>query len=464
MEIISFEAENFMRLTAARITPTGALVEINGKNGNGKTSVLTAIASAFGGAEEAPSMAIRKGADKASVKIAIGTGGKIEYRIEETFRYDKNNVQVRQLRVFTADGAEYKSPQTLMNSLWNKISIDPLQFAEMRPAEQFSAMQQFVPDVDFTGIAMKNAADYSARTEQNRIAKEARAAADTIVETDTVANAPVDEAALIAELEAAGRHNSDIETRRANRQRARDQLDQYGKDVQRLDMERGQIEHDTNEEIERIRKECEERILNLQAGCKARIEERNTAIAGIDEKINDLAGKLETAGELPAAIDTADIRQRIDAAKQVNANFENNRKRAQLIATAKSAEEKAEALTAQRDARTKAKHEAIAAAELPIEGLGFGEGFITLAGVPFDQASDADKLRVSLAVAMAANPKLKVIRVQRGSLLDSDSLKLMGEMVGDKGYQVWCERTTDGGGNGFIIEDGHVKAPEAATL
>ena len=59
---------------------------------------------------------------------------------------------------------------------------------------------------------------------------------------------------------------------------------------------------------------------------------------------------------------------------------------------------------------------------MPVEGLGFGAGIVTFNGLPFDQASTAEQLRVSVAIAMAANPKLRVLRIKHGNDLDADNL------------------------------------------
>lgn len=82
---------------------------------------------------------------------------------------------------------------------------------------------------------------------------------------------------------------------------------------------------------------------------------------------------------------------------------------------------------------------------------------VNLEGVPFGQASDAEQLRASIAIAMASNSKLRVIRVRDGSLLDADSMALLSDMADKKDFQVWIERVGEGA-TGFIIEDGHVKA------
>ena len=108
---------------------------------------------------------------------------------------------------------------------------------------------------------------------------------------------------------------------------------------------------------------------------------------------------------------------------------------------------------AQAEAATSRLH-----AEFPVDGLGFDESGVTYQGVPFKQASSAEQLRVSLAMAIALNPKLRVIRIADGSLLDSDNLALIEAAAKESDYQVWIEMVGDGNGRGIVIEDGEVKA------
>jgi hypothetical protein len=64
---------------------------------------------------------------------------------------------------------------------------------------------------------------------------------------------------------------------------------------------------------------------------------------------------------------------------------------------------------------------------------------------------------VSVAIGLALNPKLKVLLVRNGNLLDDDGLKALSEMADASGAQVWMELVTkDAGGVTVMIEDGHV--------
>jgi hypothetical protein len=67
----------------------------------------------------------------------------------------------------------------------------------------------------------------------------------------------------------------------------------------------------------------------------------------------------------------------------------------------------------------------------------------------------SEKIKVGVAISMAMNPELKVIRIDDGSLLDSDNLKAIQDMVKEQDYQIWIE-SVDNKEMGFYIEDGEL--------
>ena len=74
-------------------------------------------------------------------------------------------------------------------------------------------------------------------------------------------------------------------------------------------------------------------------------------------------------------------------------------------------------------------------------------------GIPFDQVNTAEQLRISVAIAAAMNPKLKVMLIRHGNDLDAESFALLGVLAAENGLQVWIERI-EGGKGAVIIEDG----------
>ena len=101
-------------------------------------------------------------------------------------------------------------------------------------------------------------------------------------------------------------------------------------------------------------------------------------------------------------------------------------RRRQLLVDSREATKKAKVLSSAMEKRTLDMKKMVEAADLPVEGITLEGGSVYYDGVPFNQASDAEQLRVSCAIAMRESPKLRVIRVQNGEKLDEDSLKAPG--------------------------------------
>jgi len=431
MKIISLQAENFKKLHAIEITPDGNFVQITGRNGQGKSSTLDAIWVALAGIGVAPKQPIRKGAEAARIRLDLG-----EIKVTRHFKAAEDGAYTTSLTVESAEGARYPSPQKLLDTLLGAMSFDPLAFSRMDAKSQFDALRKFVPEIDFEAIDRAQLGDYQKRTEINRRLKDAKASAEGIRVADTAPVQQIDESALVAKLKEAGDHNSDVTMRQANRQTMAAQIDTREKGCDDI---RAQI-IDLEEQIQ-AKKDLLERTITA-------IEEART--------------KLKNAPPLPALIDTAAVAAELNTARANNQRFAewaaDSKKRTELRALAKKLDAESTELTKGMEQRLKDKQAAIAAAQLPIACISFGDGAVLLGDVPFDQASDAEKLRASVEMAMAANPKLRVIRIRDGSLLDEDGLRLIAEMADARDCQVWLERVDGSGKVGIVLENGEIKA------
>jgi hypothetical protein len=117
-------------------------------------------------------------------------------------------------------------------------------------------------------------------------------------------------------------------------------------------------------------------------------------------------------------------------------------------------------LTKRLDDITAAKAKQIADAKYPIQGLGFSSlGTVTFNGIPFEQLSTAQRLKISAAIGFALNPKLRVMLIRDGSVMDENTLAELIKVAEAHDTQLWIERvgkTLDGELPGVIIEDGTV--------
>ena len=427
MKIINLQAENVKRLVAVEIKPDGNLVEISGKNGQGKTSVLDALWWALAGAGNVQAAPIRRGANKATIRLDLGEI--VVTRKFATVKEKEAESFTTSITVENADGARFPSPQALLDGLLGSLAFDPLEFARMKPREQFDALRKFVPGVDFDGIERAQKGDFERRTEINRQAKAARASADAMSVRADLPTAPIDTVTLMTKITDAAKVNAEIETRKGRRESTQ-------RDANAL--------KDAGIALRERSAKLREDAASADRQASAKLEE-----AGALEK------KIDDAPELPEPVNVDSIRAKLDEALVVNDGI---KQRAGKLAHSVEAERlagEAEKLTKAMADRETAKQAAIAKADLPVPGISFGTGELLLNGLPFEQASDAERLRTSVAIAAAANPKLRVIRIRDGSLLDEDGMKLLAELADKADMQIWIERIGSGK-VGFVIEDGRI--------
>ena len=430
MKIIKLEAENVKRIHAVSITPTGDVVEISGDNTNGKTSVLDCIYWALGGTSAVQGEPIRRGADQARIKLDMG-----DLLVSRTFKRKGEHEYTTALKVENAEGASYKSPQSMLDALLSGLTFDPLTFSRMKPREQFDMLRAFVPDIDFQKIDDLNRGDFERRTEVTRRMKEAQATAESVIVDESLPDELLSEDELLEEIASVGTHNAALDNERTRRNTVQAEIERGQKAVARK-----------REEAAKLRAQALQ--LDLDA----------------DSLAHDIAADAAELSSLPAIgepKEITEIRGRLLEVQKLNGKINEaaaaRQKKATYVKIMRDAAMLADELTAKINARNEAKRAAIHAAKMPVEGLGFGDGFVTLNGLPFDQASDAEQLRTSIAIAMKTNSKLRVIRVRDGSLLDTNSMNMLAAMAAENDCSVWIETVRAVTDSAIVIEDGRVK-------
>ena len=173
---------------------------------------------------------------------------------------------------------------------------------------------------------------------------------------------------------------------------------------------------------------------------------------------SDKALKEELAGMTPIDVET--LKAKMSSVDAINKAVRLKIKKNELLKEGDAVVSAARILTDKIEAGDAAKAKAFKAAKFPVEGLGCDDNGVTFNGVPFCQCAASERLRISIAVAMSKNPKLKILRVADASLLDGESFAILQEMAKDKGYQAWIERVSDGDGIGIVIEDGAIVGAE----
>lgn len=420
LRVVKLEAENYKRLSAVEIIPDldAATVTIAGRNAQGKSSVLDAIWAALSNTAASKGTTttrpIRDGEKSARVSVDLG-----DIIVTRKWEGDKNTLVVE-----SVDGARFPSPQRMLDELIGHFSFDPLAFASL-PAKSQQAELLHLVDLPFEpeALAGQRKAAFDDRTIVGRAVKQLQGQLAGFPEIgDDVPDELVSVAALVAELDDAGKQQLMVAAHKDEVSGASADIDRTKREIEKL-----------SDELARWR----ERLAEHE-------EHHRVALA-------DLAS-------LPEPPDIEPIRTLISGAETINAAVRQKHQRQEVIDLI--ADEKAtyEALTARIAELDKTKSDGLAAAVFPIDGLGFDDDGVTYNGVPFAQASSAERLRVSVAMAMALNPQVRVIRISDGSLLDSENLAVIESMASEQGFQVWIEVVDETGTIGVVIEDGQVKA------
>jgi len=445
-KIIELRAENVKRIVTVQIKPEGNLVEITGKNGQGKSSVLDSIYWALAGTRTHQSHPIRNGETEARIKLDLG-----EIVVRREFALVKGKAEgedepeerlTTKLFVESAKGARFPTPQRMLDDMLGSLAFDPLAFSRMTEKEQYEILQRFVEGIDFEEERGLYKRDYDERTELNRTARNHRTAADQLEVPEDVPDELVDGKAILGRIQEAEAHNRAIAEEEDLRRRR----------VAEISGARGECV-DREHEIASLRAQAAE----LTAKADSMEKENTDKLADLDRQ----AEEFKNLPPVPEAKDVEPLQQELLDVDSKNAAFRLKATRDGYVKQAEDAETKAAALTTAMKERSDRIKAAVAAADMPVKGLSIGDGEVFLDGVPLAQASDAEQLRLSCAVAMRQRGELSVIRVRDGSLLDEDSMEILRQMAEEHDCQVWIERVDSSGTVGIVMEEGRVKG--AAT-
>ena len=413
MKIVEFRAENTRVLKAVRITPDGNVVILGGRNGSGKTTVLDDIELLFAGAgsDKMPAVPIRTGQTSGRTMGKLSNGITLEREWSATGT---------RLIARDADGKKMPGgPQAIADKFFSAVAFDPLEFADkMEPKKQAEVLRRLV-GLDFSELDAKRASLYSEREDGGRDLAKRKGHLATMPEVPGAPDAEVSVAELVQEKDVAEAHNR-------NNQRVR------GAYV--------------------AAQEAEQRAHIAVSKARAALEEAERQHA------EACANTLTAANAMEALRDkeTAPLVDRIKGAEDINRTVRARREREKVASEVERMEADRRSLTAKIEAIDADKAKALASAKWPVDGLGFNSDGVTYQGLPFSQASKAQRYGVSVAIGAMLNPELPVMLIRDASALDEDAMALLAKLAAEKGQQMWIERVGKMDVGAIILEDGEV--------
>lgn len=438
------QIERVARIRAANLTfdETSGIVEVSGRNEQGKSTLIELIWVALGGEKLADP--IQHGAERGEVELRLEVEraeGPVELRVRRIYTRGEGGVRER-LEVHGPQG-KLSSPQAVLDGLLSKIALDPYAWLELArsglPGRRLMATQL----LDGLGIGtpksvLEIAGRHSVSVPGGSTAVEAIGKVDTAlrsVRTDigrqlstakAQAKMPVgprtevpDTRAIADQIQAARTYCKAVEEAKATEDRA------------------AALVRDLRARLER----AEDALVQATAETVAAREAAERLCGG--DPSTYIAEREHALGSATALAQQASAWEAYDRAIQAAQQFQ----------------ARWDEITVDVEALGRARIELLAGAALP-QGLKMGEdGSLTLGGSPFPgQSSGAQQILTALAVCAATNPRLRLLRVRDGNRLDSEHMETLRSWLVEHDYLALVEIVDESGEVGIVIEDGEVVA------
>jgi len=408
MKIIEMTAENIKKIKAIKITPKNNMVVIEGKNAAGKTSALDCIAYALGGKKLIPDSPIRDGEEKAFVEMTIG-----DYKISRT--WTKKGTY---LKLENKDGFKSSNPQNMLDAVIGDLSFDPMKFCNYSKTERIDILKK-ICGLNFSDLEKKHKENYDERTYLNRQLKDIEAQIKPYENTINLT--------MEADLKTNMRSIEEVEEERKTIEKSNKYID------------------DTKAK---------------QKNILAKIKEKQIQLTQLETEIYNLRQEEKELNntDIPEYRNTSNLAEEIHKIIEYQKKQEQYKLYDNLLQKKNNIKDKINEAEKEIHVAKEEKGNRIKNAKMPIAGLGFSTGDVSYNGVEFSEISSAQKIKISMAIAMALNPKIKIIRILNGSLLDSDTMKEIETIAKEKDFQIWVERVSDKKSDNCIyIEEGEIK-------
>lgn len=406
MKIVELKSSNIKKIKAVELTIDDKqnVILLTGRNGQGKSSILDSIWYALGGKNAAPERPIRDGEEKAEIELNLDG-----YIVTRTFT-DKGSY----LKALNKDGAKFSNPQEFLDFILGNLSFDPLEFSRMNAKNQIQQLITICGE-DFSDLDAKKKELTEERTLVYReMGKLPKHELEVIEQARPLAIQPEESLTELSDILQKAQNQS------ADFFRAQQTIAENAKKILNFEQQLDQIA----QAIEILKKE-NEKLSKEVKDTDVNVDEIKLRMSNAEEKNRSIAKNKQILQESEAYN------------KKKNEYTELSRKIGDIEFERKTRLRKI---------------------KMPLEGLSWNEESVLFNDIPFEQISSAEQLKVSLSIAMASNPKLKIVLIKDGSLLDSENLKVIGEMAKEKDFQIWIEKVDDTGKMGIYIEDGEIKS------
>ncbi|HHV35784.1 MAG TPA: AAA family ATPase [Syntrophomonadaceae bacterium] len=409
VKINVLEAENVKRIKAVKVEPTPAgLTIIGGRNNQGKTSVLDAIAWGLGGNTFRPSSPKRDGSTiPPAINIKLSNGLIVE-------RKGKNS----DLKVIDPTGN--KSGQTLLNEFVEQLALNLPKFMTASNKEKAETLLQIIGVGDQLYELEKQETElYNQRRTIGQIADQKAKYAKEQPFYPDVPKELVSASSLIQQQQ-------EILARNGENQRKRENL-------RALEVQAKQVQ----EQIDALLEKQKIILADLEIARKSALDLHDESTEELEQNIADI--------------------------EEINVKVRANMDKDKAEDDAREYQNQYEELSKQINDVRKQKIDLLKSADLPLPELSVEDGELTYKGKKWDSMSGSEQLKVSVAIIRKLNPKCGFVLMDKLEAMDMDTLKEFGAWLEQEGLQAIATRVSTGPECSIVISDGYVVGAEPVT-
>lgn len=451
LTITRIEAKNLLRFVDFSVSP-GKMTKFSGSNNEGKTSALRLAEIAMRGSTN-PHV-IHQGAEKGEVVVEFSDETKLRRSFTGANQY---------VKLTDEKGRVIPSPQKYLDNLlgeYREHQFNPIGWLDLPAKEQIRLLLNAIhvsvtpeeiaaaigfeaPLVDFSRHGLEVLAEVrehfaAERKAENVTVERLRSEAATMR-----AKLPAEKPAVTAEMRDAAR------TRTAEARNARAKIDalalaatEHAKAVARIDSaigresaDRDRLAHKVAElqaEIEKIEAQREQIALRMTALGRDK-EELSSSTPPTPEERDAAASLVSEAEAVERSLSDLD---RVAAEFDRAGNLESDATTHAITAAALDA--------AVKTLSNEMPRLLMAKAQLPVDSLSIDGERILIDGTDLQYQSTSKQIEISLAIARALNPKLRVICVDGWESLDMERQAAFVAAAAGDGYQYLVSQVTSG--------------------
>lgn len=447
----------------------GSSVELAGKNGAGKTSVIDAIRYALTNKSDRKYI-VRRGETEGEILIETDNGLRIN-RKARTTQADYKSVK--------KDGREVGSPESFLRDIFTPLQLNPVEFISL-PEKQQNAiildMIEYPWDMQkikewfgeipswvnydqnilavLNDIQSENGEYFQNRQDINREMRNKRAFIEEIAQAipagyevekwEKASAGPV-----YQKIERIRKENEEIQKAKSLLELRDNKVRKYEADreiaktslAREIGARRTQIEN----EITRM----EDQIRNLKAEKESLAEKMADKTAVIEEQYKAAVAKYDAEVEAYAEYrdkepqSTKELEEEAAMIENMKAHVNEYRRMQGLQSDVEILKEESELLTERIEKARSLPGEILETAKIPIAGLTIKDGVPLINGLPVSNLSDGEKLDLCIDVAIQKPNGLQIILIDGVEKLSTPVREALYKKCKDKGLQFIATRTTD---------------------